>query len=81
MLKALFELYKYRVVHRDIKPENILFDKAGHPFLTDFGIASYIHDNISDNNSGTLGYMAPEVMRSQNHSFTADYYAIGVITF
>ena len=32
-------------------------------------------------NSGTPGYMAPEVMNYQNHSFTADYYAIGIICY
>jgi serine/threonine protein kinase len=47
------------MVHRDIKPENILFNKEGQPLLTDFGIASYNEDEISDVNSGTVGYMAP----------------------
>ncbi|XP_031505834.1 spindle assembly checkpoint kinase [Nymphaea colorata] len=81
LLKALEYLYNHRVVHRDIKPENILFNGYGQPFLTDFGIASYNESEISDSNSGTLGYMSPEVMQSQSHSYTADYYAIGVIAF
>jgi serine/threonine protein kinase len=25
--------------------------------------------------------MAPEVMQGQNHTYTADYYAIGIITY
>mmetsp|Transcript_3150 Transcript_3150/g.5267 ORF Transcript_3150/g.5267 Transcript_3150/m.5267 type:complete len:102 (+) Transcript_3150:558-863(+) len=33
------------------------------------------HDVIS----GTPGYMAPEVMLNRNHSFSADYFALGVI--
>jgi serine/threonine protein kinase len=31
--------------------------------------------------SGTPGYMAPEVMCRQNHSFCADYFAVGVIAY
>ena len=30
---------------------------------------------------GTPGYMAPEVMCRQNHSFAIDYYALGVIGY
>lgn len=37
-------------------------------------------DNSTDT-SGTPGYMAPEVMCRMNHSFTADYYALGVIVY
>ena len=31
--------------------------------------------------SGTPGYMAPEVMTKQNHSYEVDYYALGVIVY
>jgi serine/threonine protein kinase len=35
-------------------------------------------DNYRDT-SGTPGYMAPEVINRQNHSFTVDFFALGVI--
>jgi serine/threonine protein kinase len=31
--------------------------------------------------SGTPGYMAPEVMSRKDHSFAADYFAVGVIAY
>ena len=37
-------------------------------------------DNSSET-SGTPGYMAPEVMKSRNHSFPVDFFAIGVIGY
>ena len=35
----------------------------------------------SNETSGTPGYMSPEVMKSLNHSFPADYFALGVIGY
>jgi len=32
-------------------------------------------------NSGTPGYMAPEVMSLQNHTIAIDYFALGVIAY
>ena len=37
-------------------------------------------DNSSET-SGTPGYVSPEVLFSQNHSYSADYFALGVIGF
>ncbi len=49
--------------------------------LTDFGISrEYIQNNFNDT-SGTPGYMAPEVMFGSNHSFSVDFFAVGVIMF
>ena len=32
-------------------------------------------------NSGTPGYMAPEIMAVQNHTIAIDYFALGVIAY
>lgn len=49
--------------------------------LTDLGIAKEFREENSSDTSGTPGYMAPEVMTKQNHSYEVDYYALGVIIF
>ena len=56
-------------------------DSKGYLKITDFGIAKKKDNQNLSENSGTPGYMAPEVMNYQNHSFTADYYAIGIICY
>jgi serine/threonine protein kinase len=40
----------------------------------------WVEENAREN-SGTPGYMAPEVIFRQNHSFIADYFAVGVIAY
>ena len=69
------------IIHRDIKPENLVLDKKGYVKITDFGIAKKDEKDNSSETSGTPGYMAPEVMCSQNHSFAVDYFALGVIGY
>jgi serum/glucocorticoid-regulated kinase 2 len=72
-------IHKKRIFHRDIKPENLVFDELGYLRLTDFGIARAEHSKQSLDASGTPGYMAPEVLCKQMHSFEVDFYAIGII--
>lgn len=69
------------IIHRDIKPENLVFDRNGYLRLTDFGIAREWSPENYMENSGTPGYMAPEVMIKQNHGIAADYFAVGVIAY
>ena len=74
-------IHTNNVIHRDIKPENLVLDKKGYVKITDFGIAKeYQKENAADT-SGTPGYMAPEVMCYQNHSFAVDFFALGVIGY
>ena len=49
--------------------------------LTDFGIAREWTPENNNENSGTPGYMAPEVMFKQNHGIAADYFAVGVLAY
>lgn len=69
------------IIHRDIKPENLVFDSNGYLRLTDFGIARIWEPENNSENSGTPGYMAPEVMFKQNHGIAVDYFAVGVIAY
>ena len=81
MVHALSYVHANNVIHRDVKPENLILDDKGYVHLTDFGIAKENKGDNSSETSGTPGYMSPEVILGIGHSFSVDYYAIGVIGF
>ena len=81
IIYSLEYIHSNNVIHRDIKPENLVLDKEGYVRITDFGVAK---ENMMDNSSetsGTPGYMSPEVMKGENHSFPVDFFAVGVIGY
>ena len=80
ILFSLNVLHKNGIIHRDLKPENLLFDNEGYLHLTDYGISAEINSNCTSS-SGTLGYMAPEVILKKPQDFTVDFYSLGVITY
>ena len=81
MILGLEHIHQNNVIHRDIKPENLVLDDKGYLRITDFGIARINKNDNSSETSGTPGYMSPEVMRGNNHSFSVDFFAIGVIGY
>ena len=74
-------IHGQNILHRDIKPENLVFDNNGYLRITDFGIAKHYVINNKKDTSGTIGYLAPEVLCNVNHNFSIDYYAVGIITY
>jgi len=81
LLLGLEYIHCNNIIHRDIKPENLVFDDRGYLRITDFGVAKIRKEDNSSETSGTPGYMAPEVLLAQNHSFPVDFFAIGVMGY
>lgn len=63
ILTRLSYLHSQKIVHRDVKTENMLLDKTRTVKIADFGVARVEASNPNDmtGETGTLGYMAPEV--------------------
>ena len=81
VLLGLEYIHGNNIIHRDIKPENLVCDEKGYIRITDFGVAKIRKEDNSSETSGTPGYMAPEVLLGQNHSFPVDFFAIGIMGF
>ena len=81
LLLGLEYIHGNNIIHRDIKPENLVCEENGYLRITDFGVAKIMKEENSSETSGTPGYMAPEVLFAQNHSFPADFFAIGVMGY
>ena len=74
-------LHSHSIIHRDIKPENLVIDENGYVRITDLGISRQFRPNNASDTSGTPGYMAPEVLCRQNHTYSVDHFALGVIAY
>jgi formylglycine-generating enzyme required for sulfatase activity len=84
LAEALQHAHGQHVVHRDIKPGNILLDRAGLPYLSDFGLAMREEDFARGPTfAGTPAYMSPEQARSEGHRVDGrtDIYSLGAVFY
>jgi len=81
---ALDYAHDKNIIHRDLKPGNILFDEYNNAYISDFGIAKFVHAPINLTSSGIIGtptYMSPEQAQGDEVDGRSDIYSLGVILF
>ena len=82
---ALDAAHALDIVHRDVKPQNIIISDAGHPYLTDFGIAKGVATagfSETDGFIGTVTYAAPEqILLGRSVTPATDVYALTAVLF
>ncbi|KAL3315241.1 G protein-coupled receptor kinase 6 [Cichlidogyrus casuarinus] len=82
ILLGLEHLHSLNIVYRDLKPCNILIDDQGHVRISDLGLATVIETGKTvKGRVGTLGYMAPEVLKNERYTFSPDWFGYGCIVY
>lgn len=84
---AVNHLHKLGIVYRDLCPDNVGFDVRGSVKIFDFGLAKELSlsTKLPDGNykltgyTGSIRYMAPEVMKCEPYNQTADVFSFGVL--
>jgi serine/threonine protein kinase len=91
---ALARAHDRGIVHRDLKAANIAITPDGIVKVLDFGLAKKVGSGIfeaatrsfasienASSVSGTLPYMAPEILRGEAADYRSDLWALGVVLY
>lgn len=84
--RALHAAHEAGLVHRDVTPGNLFVTDEGRAVVLDFGLARDTTGEIatltlSQEQLGTLPYMAPEQIRGGRIDRRTDVYALGVVIY
>jgi serine/threonine protein kinase len=83
--KGIQFLHNRGIIHRDLKLENIMMTdktKFAVPKIIDFGLAKILSKSeTSSDPFGTIGYVSPEILKSEPYSFPCDLWSLGCLLY
>ncbi len=88
VLKGIGHAHSRELMVRDVKPANIMLcarkGRANFVKILDFGLAKLLKDEqpvTEEHVLGTVGYLAPEVIKGDGVDLRVDVYALGVLFY
>ena len=81
VVNAVYYLQNNNIIHRDIKPENILIGDDNKIKLCDFGWAKELTLENRSTFCGTVEYMDPEIVGSENYDYGVDIWSLGILLY
>ena len=86
LLEGVKAMHEVGIYHRDLKPGNILVNRDCQLRITDFGLARYIHDGITETTAlnpmteyvVTRWYRPPELLLAPQKPYSAGEYGISL---
>src|SRR5262249_25333818 len=92
---ALAHAHERGIVHRDLKAANVIVPPSGRLKVLDFGLSRRLVSQSANEETtefdsswddqhsitGTLAYMAPELLRGQEASPSSDIWALGILLY
>ena len=81
VVNAVYFLHENQIIHRDIKPENLLLGENNTIKLCDFGWAKNLTLKNRSSYCGTVEYMAPEIIESENYDYSVDIWSLGILFY
>jgi TolB-like protein/tetratricopeptide (TPR) repeat protein/tRNA A-37 threonylcarbamoyl transferase component Bud32 len=91
---ALAHAHERGIVHRDLKSGNVIVTPSGRLKVLDFGLSRRIEQKASEDTTqfdqswdeqhsitGTLPYIAPELLKGQEADARSDIWALGVLLY
>ncbi|KAL2087415.1 hypothetical protein ACEWY4_016243 [Coilia grayii] len=83
IIQGMEHLHQKRIIYRDLKPENVLLDNEGNVRISDLGLAVELQEGQEKTKgyAGTPGFMAPELLRSEEYDYSVDYFTLGVTLY
>jgi Tol biopolymer transport system component/tRNA A-37 threonylcarbamoyl transferase component Bud32 len=94
LAEALAHAHERGVLHRDLKTANVVLTRDGRPKILDFGLAVPLPGKVAaavtrtgvtidsaEGVSGTVPYMAPEILRGGAADERSDLWSLGVMLY
>jgi serine/threonine protein kinase len=82
---VLLHAHQHGVIHRDVTGSNIMIQPDGTPVVLDFGVARRAADTSRLSKTGdmvgTVGYMAPEIIKGEDATPQCDIFSLGVVLY